>query len=51
VPGVQLGLQAVALGQQGGVLGRQLGDDGRKPFQKRPWSTPVPGSTSRLMKS
>ena len=25
VPGVQLGLQAVALGQQGDVLGRQVG--------------------------
>ena len=30
VPGVQLGLQAVALGQQGGVLGCQLGHQGRE---------------------
>jgi hypothetical protein len=32
VPLVQLGLQAVALGQQGGVLGRQVGHDGVKAF-------------------
>ena len=30
VPGVQLGLQAVALGQQGDVLGGQVGHDGVK---------------------
>ncbi len=30
VPGVQLGLQAVALGQQGKVARRQVGDDGVK---------------------
>lgn len=30
VPGVHLGLDAVTLGQQGGVLGRQVLDDGVK---------------------
>ncbi len=28
VPGIQFGLQAVPLGQQGGVLRRQVADDG-----------------------
>ena len=32
VPGVDLELQAVAFGQQGHVLGRQIGDDGVKAF-------------------
>ena len=31
VPLVELGLQAIALGQQGLVLRRQVGDDGREP--------------------
>jgi hypothetical protein len=35
VPGVQLGLQAVALGQQGDVLGCQVGHDGVKAFPER----------------
>jgi len=34
VPAVQLGLQALALGQQGGVFGRQIGDDGIEPGPK-----------------
>jgi hypothetical protein len=45
VPGVELGLQAVALGQQGGVLRRQVGTMASKPAQKAALSTPVPGST------
>ncbi|EKD97052.1 MAG: hypothetical protein ACD_23C01097G0001 [uncultured bacterium] len=32
VPVVELGLQAVTLGQQGDVLGRQVGHDGAKAF-------------------
>jgi hypothetical protein len=50
VPGVQLGLQAVALGQQRGVLRRQVGTMASKPAQKAAASTPVPGSTWSSMK-
>jgi hypothetical protein len=35
VPVVQLGLQAVTLGQQRGVLGRQVGDDGIETLPER----------------
>jgi hypothetical protein len=45
VPGVQLGLQAVALGQQGAFFGARSATMASKPFQKAALSTPVPGST------
>ena len=37
VPGVQLGLQATALGQQGCVFGRQIRDDGVKARPESLW--------------
>jgi hypothetical protein len=51
VPGVHLGLDAVALGQQGGVLRRQVGlTIWSKPAQKAAEAMPVPGSTWSSMK-
>jgi hypothetical protein len=50
VPGVEFGLQAVALGQQGDVFRGQVGHDGVKAFPERAAATPVPGSTSSSMK-
>jgi hypothetical protein len=46
VPGVKLGLQAVALGQQGQVFRCQVGHDGIKALPENGrWYMPVPGNT------
>ena len=51
VPGVDLGLQLVALGQQGAVLRRRSWITLSAPAQKAAASTPVPGIASLFTKS